>query len=103
MADEKRLPPPSLVLAGERYEREQMAREQAERDADPLDEAKREGGFFLTADSDDPVDAEGRKIEDGDLDDAESTALKEHRARRKAESPEAKRAAAAAKRRGGKK
>ncbi len=49
------------------------------------------------------MDAEGRKIEDGDLDDAESTALKEHRARRKAESPEAKRAAAAAKRRGGKK
>lgn len=42
-----RLPAPAMVMASAQYEQQQLAREIAEREADPLDEAKVPGGLFL--------------------------------------------------------
>lgn len=59
---EEKLPTPQMVMAGATYERQQLAKEIADRAKDPLSEAKREGGFYLRADGT-PVDANDKEIE----------------------------------------
>ncbi len=66
---------PAFILAGEQHARQQLAAEMKIRNADPLDEAKREGGFYLNADGV-PMDAEGREIKGEDLSTEERSAVK---------------------------
>lgn len=58
-----RLPEPQMVLASERWEKQQLAREIAERAEDPLDVAKVKGGKFLNEQGF-LVNAEGQFIEE---------------------------------------
>lgn len=67
-----RLPEPQMVLDSRSYELKQLAREIAEREADPLDEAKRPGGYFLN-EAGQPIDANGIAITAADV-------LPEHKA-----------------------
>lgn len=79
MAESQTLPKlatPAFIMAGEQFQRQQLAQEVADRAKDPLSEAKRPGGFFLQADGT-PVDANGTEIKD--LSDDESSAVKAHR------------------------
>ncbi len=70
--------PPAYILAGEQQQRQALAEEMRIRNADPLDESKREGGFYLRDDGT-PVDAEGVEIEASELEADEKAAVDEHK------------------------
>lgn len=72
-----KLPTPVMVLDAGRHERQEFAREMAERNKDPLSTAKREGGFYLRADGT-PTDAENRPIPAEKLTDAERASIADH-------------------------
>jgi hypothetical protein len=73
-----RLPTPNMVMAGEQYQRQLLAQEVAERAKDPLNVAKRPGGFYLRADGT-PVDANDKEIADSLLSADEKKAVKAHK------------------------
>jgi hypothetical protein len=82
MTDQKQhqsgLPTPVMVLRSEKYEQQELAKEMAARNADPLNEAKRPGGFFLNADGT-PVDANGIEIPEEELSGDEKKAVSEQK------------------------
>lgn len=80
MADDKlpKLATPAMVMAGDHYQRQQLAQEVAERAKDPLSEAKRPGGFFLRADGT-PVDSEDREIAASNLTADEKKSVNAHK------------------------
>lgn len=85
MAETSQSTSPAYILAGEQHARQQLAADMAVRNADPLDEAKREGGFYMTDSG--PVDAQGNEIDADDLSGDEKDAVKAHADRIAANQP----------------